>query len=226
MTKQKLKKRPAQTRAKRDYGLSSGEFLPRFNTNCKDGLAIARGGKEAVELECPVRVECDFAAVEVRLRKFENNKVVDGGAYAGGMVDDGFKATIIAPIFGSEPLDELGGVPLGFRSYESSAYSAREAFDQLDRQVCQTDVGPDQVPVIELQGFEKVAYGGRGAQRPVWEIVDWRPRRTEFKEYATERSIGVTYDNDADPNDEIPPRPARSQQNQVPELDPDDQIEI
>ena len=203
MTK-KLKMKTGPARAKRDYGLSSGGFLPRLSTNCRDGLVVAREGKEAVELKCPVRVECDFAAVEVRLRKFENNRVVDDGLYAGGMIEDDFKVTIVAPIYGSEPLDELGGVPLGFRSYESSAYSAREAFDELDRLVCQADIGPDQVPVLELAGFEKVSYGNRGSKRPLWKIVDWRPRRTEFKKYATERSIGVTSDDDADPNDELP----------------------
>ena len=66
-----------------DYGLSGG-FLPRISTNCKDGLLIVREGKESIELNLPITFECDFEAVQVRLRKFENGKMVDAGIYTGG----------------------------------------------------------------------------------------------------------------------------------------------
>ena len=205
MAKKALKKKSLPpARPRRDYGLSSGDFLPRINTNCKDGIATVRDGKNTVELTLPVRLECDLEAVEVRLRKFENNQMVDGGLYEGGKVVDDFKVTIIAPMFGVEPLKELGGVALGLRSYETSAYSAREAFDEIEAHVYTAKRGPDQVPVVELEGFEAVSYGNRHSKRPLWKIVDWKPRRTEFKNYAVEHGIGVTYDTDEDPNDELP----------------------
>ena len=195
----KLKKAPPSPRP--DYGLSGGH-TPRISTNCKDGALLAREGTEPVELEPPVTFECDFEAVQVRLRKFENGKMTDGGLYTGGAPDDGFGICIVAPLFSSEPRSELGGKPLGLRSYESQAFSAREAFNALDRQVSAELVNhPDEVAEIELTAFESVSMGsGRKAMRPTWKLRGWRPRRQEFIEYAKEQAIGITTTGN-DPND-------------------------
>ncbi len=195
----KLKKAPPSPRP--DYGLS-GDYLPRINTNCKDGTLLAREGKQAVELELPAAFECDFEAVQVRLRKFENGKPIDGGIYTGGTPADGFGVCIVAPLYSDEPRSELGGKPLGLRSYESQAYSAREAFDELDRQVyAELPEHPDEVAEIELTEFQGVSMGGgRKAKRPTWKLKGWKPRRHEFIEYATQQAIGITT-TDNDPND-------------------------
>ena len=195
----KLKKAPPSPRP--DYGLS-GDYLPRINTNCKDGALFAREGTEPVELELPVTFECDFEAVQVRLRKFENERPIDGGIYTGGAPPDDFGICIVAPMYSGEPRSELGGKPLGLRSYESQAFSARAAFNALDRQVSMDLADhPGEVAEIELTAFERVSMGGgRKAMRPTWKLKGWKPRRQEFMEYATEQAIGITA-TDGDPND-------------------------
>ncbi len=187
-----------------DYGLSGG-FLPRISTNCKDGILVVREGKESIELKLPITFECDFEAVQVRLRKFENGRMVDGGTYTGGAPEDDLRPTLVAPLYSDEPRAELSGAALGLRSYEAGAYSAREAFSALDREVY-TELAdhPDEVAVIELVAFEGTSMGaGRKAKRPVWAFKGWKPRRQEFTDYATKLSIGATTAA-SDPNDALP----------------------
>ncbi len=169
-----LKKASASARP--DYGLSGG-FLPRISTNCKDGLLIVREGKESIELNLPITFECDFEAVQVRLRKFENGKMVDAGVYIGGAPEDDLRPTLVAPLYSEEPRAELSGAALGLRSYEAGAYSAREAFSALDREVyTKLADHPDDVAVIELVAFEESSMGaGRRAKRPVWAFKGWKP---------------------------------------------------
>ena len=205
MTKPKpLKKASASTRP--DYGLSGG-FLPRISTNCKDGLLIVREGKESIEMKLPITLECDFEAVQVRLRKFKDGKMVDAGLYTGGAPEDDLRPTLVAPVYSDEPRAELSGAALGLRSYEAGAYSAREAFSALDREVY-TELAdhPDEVAIVELSAFEESSMGGgRRAKRPTWAFKGWKPRRQEFTEYATKLSIGVTTAVSAgDPNDSLP----------------------
>jgi N6-adenosine-specific RNA methylase IME4 len=45
---------------------------------------------------------------------------------------------------------------------------------------------PGMVPVIELEGFEPVKFRNGSGQRPVWKLVDWVPRRSEFVDHARE----------------------------------------
>ncbi len=203
MTKPKpLKKAPASKRP--DYGLSGG-YVPRISTNCKDGLLIVREGKESIELKLPITFECDFESVEVRLRKFENGKMVDAGIYLGGAPEDDLRPTLVAPLYSDEPRAELSGAALGLRSYEAGAYSAREAFSALDREVyTELAAHPDEVAVIELVAFEGPSMGaGRKAKRPTWVFKGWKPKRQEFTEYATKLAIGVTTAA-SDPNDARP----------------------
>ena len=170
MTKPKpLKKASASKRP--DYGLSGG-FLPRISTNCKDGLLIVREGKESIELKLPIEFECDFEAVQVRLRKFENGKMVDAGVYSGGAPDDDLRPTLVAPMYSDEPRAELSGAALGLRSYEAGAYSARESFAALDRQVyTELPDHPDEVAIVELTAFEESSMGGgRRAKRPTCQL--------------------------------------------------------
>ena len=199
----KLKKAHVDRR-RPDYGLSGG-FLPRISTNCKDGLLIVREGQDSIELALPVTFECDFEAVQMRLRSFENGKMQDGGLYTGGAPEGDFRPTLVAPLYSDEPRKELSGSALGLRSYEAGAYSARQAFAAVDRQVyAAAPEHPDEVAVIELASFEDTSMGaGRKAKKPVWVLKGWKPRRVEFVEYATKLSIGVTTP-DADPNDSIP----------------------
>ena len=188
-----------------DYSLSSGDFTPRLSTDCKDGRLVVREGTEAVELELPIAVECDFMTIQIRERKFKDGKMVDNGIYTGGALEDDFRPTLIAPLYSDEPRQELGGKPLGLRSYESQAYSARDAFQALDRQVAtELPDHPDEVAVIELTAFEETSMGGgRRAKRPTWVFKGWKPRRQEFTEYATKLAIGVTTAA-SDPNDALP----------------------
>ena len=197
-----LKKASASKRP--DYGLSGG-FLPRISTNCKDGLLVIREGQESIEMKLPMTFECDFEAVQVRLRSFENGKMVDAGIYTGGAPEGELRPTLVAPLYSDEPRQELSGAALGLRSYEAGAYSAREAFSALDRQVyAETPDHPDEVAVIELASFENTAMGaGRKAKRPSWSFKGWKPRRQEFIDYATKLSIGVT-NSAADPDDSLP----------------------
>ena len=204
MAKRKLLKKVSSS-GRPDYGLSSGNFTPRISTDCRDGRLVVREGKEAVELELPVTFEADFEAVQVRERKFKDGKMEDNGPYGGGTLEDDFRPTLIAPLYSDEPRQELGGKPLGLRSYESQAYSARDAFQALDRQVAtELPDHPDEVAVIELVAFEDSAMGaGRRAKRPVWAFKGWKPRRQEFIDYTTKLSIGVTT-TASDPNDTLP----------------------
>ena len=202
MSKRKPLKKVSSSK-RPDYGLSGG-YVPRISTNCKDGLLIVREGKESIELKLPITFECDFESVEVRLRKFENGKMVDAGIYMGGAPEDDLRPTLVAPLYSDEPRAELSGAALGLRSYEASAYSARQAFSALDREVY-TELAdhPDEIAVIELTTFEESAMGaGRRAKRPVWTFKGWKPRRQEFTEYATKLAIGVTTAA-SDPNDAI-----------------------
>ncbi len=98
-----------------DYGLSGG-FLPRISTNCKDGLLIVREGKESIEMKLPITFECDFESVQVRLRKFENGKMVDAGIYTGGAPEDDLRPTLVAPLYSDEPRAELSGAALGLHA--------------------------------------------------------------------------------------------------------------
>jgi len=201
----KLKSKPKSlpSRRARNYGLKTGKYLDLFSTDCKSGAGLARSGKDTTELTLPVELEIDLEATEIRLRGFAGGKIVDQGIFDGQAYDgDEVKPTVCAPVFGSEEREELGGEPLGLRSYESSAFSAREAFRDLDDEVFGSDVGPDQVPVVALTGFEKISYSGRSSMKPVWKVKGFRPRREEFRKYAADRSIGVTSD-DADPDDDI-----------------------
>ena len=199
-----LKKVTAQSRP--DYGLSGG-FLPRISTNCKDGCAVVREGDESIELILPIEFECDFEAVQVRLRRFSDGKMVDAGVYTGGAPEDDLRPTLVAPMYSDEPRKELSGAALGLRSYEAGAYSARSAFSALDRQVAtELPDHPNEVAIIKLVSFEETSMGGgRRAKAPAWEFVGWKPRRQEFIEYQTKLSIGVTSAVSAsDPNDALP----------------------
>lgn len=203
MTKPKPLKK-VSTSKRPDYGLSGG-FLPRISTNCKDGLLIVREGKESVEMKLPVEFECDFESVQVRLRKFKDGKMVDAGIYTGGAPEDDLRPTLVAPMYSDEPRAELSGAALGLRSYEAGAYSAREAFSALDREVyAEFADHPDEVAIVELTAFEESSMGGgRRAKRPTWAFKGWKPRREEFVEYAAKQAIGVTAPV-SDPSDSLP----------------------
>ena len=202
MPKQLLKRPSLPSRRRPNYG-TEGKIPKRITTDCKAGIVRARNGKDdAPEIRSEgLLLEIDFEATQVRVKAFKDNTVIDPGLYDGGTVEEPFKPTIVAPVFGGQVLEELGGEALGFRIYESGSFFARQAFERVDDEAFGLKPEPGLVPVVELMGFEEVKSKAGPCARPRWKVVDWAPRRQEFVDYAA--ALGIYFGADEDLNDDL-----------------------
>ena len=165
-----------------DFGLGSRNRVRKIDA--RTGIFKVMNGDDEITFK-KIRMEMDLPNLETGWCAFVKER---GLVFTEGVKSpkpeavDGneFKLGVRVDVF-SEDMPEDLDEPIGLREIASTAIAVRRAFKDLYKQYeDQREANPGCAPVVDVQSFKKISMRNGPSYGPIFEIVGWTDRRSEF----------------------------------------------
>ena len=205
MARAKAKKQTDSPSIRHDFGVEP-DWTPTIRFDNKDGLVkVPFNGDLKIISNARLDFEWDPDCLEVLKGYFGEKGFVNCGPFTGNADLEADEKPIVKGVFYSETVANETGQPLGLREFISASLAFRMSMSELEEAAFTVKRPPDSVVAFTHDGFEQVSFGKGRAMKVKWTFTEWRPRRSEFIDYAVKNSIGATTPKaNVDPNDSLP----------------------